>query len=280
MKTFIGAALSVTVLTAIATMGGPRLSTVASAQSGAPSSSVAQTYYHVAFSNPAPGTEDEYNRWYDTEHGPAVVAIPGFVTAQRYVANDVQVNGTKPWAKYVIVYRIETNDLPAVQAEFSRRIKSGEIGISPTFQSALHSGYYKALGPWIPHKGDAPTRSAGTVDSFVQFVFNNPIPDKGDEFNQWMDTQHVRDMLSVPGYVEARRLRTTSAQPRTAGDYDYLTMFRIVTSDLPALVSDFRQRAPKWFISPALDKGILGATYKPLGPELNGDAIRARARAR
>lgn len=33
-----------------------------------------------------PDVEDDWNRWYDTQHLPAVAACPGFTSAQRYVS--------------------------------------------------------------------------------------------------------------------------------------------------------------------------------------------------
>src|ERR1700704_107863 len=56
----------------------------------------AETYYYLVFSNPVAGREDEYNKWYDTQHAQDVVAVPGFVTAQRFVASETPLRTTKP----------------------------------------------------------------------------------------------------------------------------------------------------------------------------------------
>lgn len=59
----------------------------------------------VVRSNPAPGREDEYNEWYDGEHVPQMLAVPGFVRARRYV-----VHGTPdapPEFRYLAIYEIE-----------------------------------------------------------------------------------------------------------------------------------------------------------------------------
>src|SRR5438270_12589523 len=60
------------------------LFTFAAACSAAP-----ETYYFLVFSNPVAGHEDEYNKWYDTQHAQDVVAIPGFQTAQRFVKTEL-----------------------------------------------------------------------------------------------------------------------------------------------------------------------------------------------
>src|SRR4051812_44989223 len=70
-----------------------------------------ETYQYLVFSNPAEGQDTEYNRWYDNQHAPDVVAVPGFVTAQRFVAADAQLRDSKLPAKYLVVYKVVTDDL-------------------------------------------------------------------------------------------------------------------------------------------------------------------------
>ena len=53
------------------------------------SSAATETYYFFVFNNPVTGHEDEYNAWYNNQHALDVVALPGFVTAQRFVMSDL-----------------------------------------------------------------------------------------------------------------------------------------------------------------------------------------------
>ena len=41
-------------------------------------------YTFLAFTNPAPGKEDEYNAWYEEHHLKDVINCPGFVSARRF----------------------------------------------------------------------------------------------------------------------------------------------------------------------------------------------------
>src|ERR1700692_61788 len=95
-------------------------------------SAAVETYYFFVFSHPVAGHEDEYNKWYDQQHAPDVVAVPGFVTAQRFVKNDLplyrMVDLQVP--KYLVLYKIVTADVNAVFAEVSNRLKTGETLIS------------------------------------------------------------------------------------------------------------------------------------------------------
>ena len=87
----------------------------------------AETYYLLVFNQPVAGQEAEYNDWYDHQHAPDVVSVPGFVSARRYVLAEDQLRPPtliKP--RYVVIYKIVTTDLTAVYAEVGRRIRSGE----------------------------------------------------------------------------------------------------------------------------------------------------------
>ena len=106
----------------------------------------AETYYYLVFSNPVAGKEDEYNKWYDTQHAQDVVAVPGFVTAQRFVASETPLRTTTPPAKYLVIYKIVTDNLPSVFDTFRQR--SPKMATSPAFGENV--GYtYKTWGPLI-----------------------------------------------------------------------------------------------------------------------------------
>src|SRR3984885_14896323 len=115
-------------------------------------SAATETYYFFVFSNPVAGHEDEYNQWYEHQHAQDVVAIPGFVTAQRFIKNDLplyrMVDLQVP--KYLIIYKIVTADVEAVFAEVTRRLRTRETVISPTFDSKTSVSYvYRTFRPEI-----------------------------------------------------------------------------------------------------------------------------------
>ena len=69
----------------------------------------------LAYSDPGPVPEDEFHDWYDNEHLPARLTVPGFESAARYSAADGQAT---PW---LAVYEIEpgTLDSPAYKALYA-----------------------------------------------------------------------------------------------------------------------------------------------------------------
>ncbi len=42
-------------------------------------------------------------------------------------------------------------------------------------------------------------------DTTLFLVLSNPVAGKDDEFNEWYDNVHVRDVLSIPGMMSAQR---------------------------------------------------------------------------
>lgn len=74
----------------------------------------------------------------------------------------------------------------------------------------------------------------------VRMVYTSIDPEREDEFNQWYNAEHVRDMLKTPGVVSCRRYRKV-AGPSTHG---YLAVYEFDSQEsLDAFhASDHRQQ--------------------------------------
>ena len=73
----------------------------------------------ITASNPKPGQEDEYHRWYVEEHLDEVLTVPGFVAAQRFkLSSDMGMNLR---CSYLTVYEIEANDGPTAVANLQAK---------------------------------------------------------------------------------------------------------------------------------------------------------------
>jgi hypothetical protein len=245
-------------------------------------SAATETYYFFVFSNPVAGHEDEYNKWYDHQHAQDVVAIPGFVTAQRFVKNDLplyrMVDLQVP--KYLIIYKIVTADVEAVFKEVNRRLESGETVISATFDRKTSVSYvYKPFRPEIKGIGGEPKGAQpGPKQTYYQVVFTAMVEGREPEFNLFYDNHHAPELAAIPGFVSAQRM--ILARPATASipATKYLALFKVVTSDLAAVKEI--AAGPGFTKSPAFDpQATRGYTFRAIGPEIEGDQIRA-ARAR
>jgi hypothetical protein len=249
--------------------------------SAAACSAASETYYFFVFSNPVAGHEDEYNQWYDHQHAQDVVAIPGFVTAQRFVKTELplyrMVDLQVP--KYLIVYKIVTDNVESVFKEVSRRLDSGETVISPTFDRKTSVSYvYRPFRPELKGVGGEPEGAkAGPKQLYYQVVFTAMVEGKEDEFNAFYDQHHAPELAAIPGFISAQRM--ILARPSTASipATKYLALFKVETSDLAAV----KQAATRpGTSSPAFDtKATRGYTFRAIGPVIEGDKVRA-ARAK
>ena len=254
-----------------------------------------EAYDLLVFSNPVAGAELEYNRWYSEQHQQDVVSIPGFKTAQRFVLSDVQLRESKPLPKYLIIYRIVTDDLASVYAEVNRRIDTGVTVMSPAYDRANSINFtYRAIRPVVysrrigsEHKQDADSArlahaaSQDASQTYIQVVFSDPTTaGLEDEYNRWYDTHHELDVVSAPGFVEAQRFVLSDVQlgnkPALA---KYLVTYKIVSDDVAARFADYRRLAPSMSTSPAMGMSF-GYTYKAMEPMIDGDQVRAERAAK
>jgi hypothetical protein len=152
--------------------------------------------------------EDEFHDWYDLEHVPERLRIPGFVNAERWIG----INNPK---QSVALYDLD------------------EVGV-------LHSPPYAAVGgangsPWTK-------RVTGRVTPLIRFegeqlkpgdalapegaaaillISMNVAPEHEAEFNDWYNEEHLDALAGVPGVLRARRYRGAGATQRYAAIYHF-----------------------------------------------------------
>ena len=239
-----------------------------------------QTYYFYVFSNPVPGHEDEYNKWYDQQHAADVVSIPGFVTAQRYVKSDTPffrvVDVEVP--KYLIVYKIVTTQVEAVFAEVERRLRTGETYMSPAYDRKTSQNYvYRTLGPEIKGLGgEPPGAKAGPKEDYIQLVFAAMIGGKEAEFNAFYNQHHAPEVVAIPGFTRAQRMELARPTAASIPPTKYLALYWASTADPVGVQKAATVAQATFTTSPAFDRqATRGYTFRAIGPQLEGDKVRA-----
>lgn len=82
----------------------------------------------VVMTRPTAGQDAEFNRWYDEQHVPDVLRVPGFVGCRRFSLGV----GQDPNAfSYLALYDMETDDPAAVLAELNKRAGTPQMPLSP-----------------------------------------------------------------------------------------------------------------------------------------------------
>lgn len=76
----------------------------------------------VVLTNPTGDRDAEYNEWYDKQHIPDVLQIPGIVAAQRFRLSDAQMAGSKSQWRYLALYELETDNPATALNELQARV--------------------------------------------------------------------------------------------------------------------------------------------------------------
>jgi hypothetical protein len=102
-------------------------------------------YQLVVLTNPVAGREDEYNVWYNEQHLHDVLAVPGFVGAQRFAAVDQE---AKLSHKYLAIYEMETDDLKKTMKQLNAAAGTFAMLISDAMDVSTISA--TVFGPITP----------------------------------------------------------------------------------------------------------------------------------
>jgi hypothetical protein len=68
-------------------------------------------------------------------------------------------------------------------------------------------------------------------------VLSNPVPGREDEFNEWYDQHHLREILAIPGIKSGQRFHRSAAQVSPSHPYEYLAVYEIETDDIEAVIA-------------------------------------------
>jgi hypothetical protein len=160
-----------------------------------------------------PAYEADVNRWYDSRHVPQRRALPGFRSAQRYIAVEGQ-------PKYLALYDLDSPDAmktdayralsrPPVQTEEDRTMLQ-------RFRNSVRAVMVQV------NSAGAPGQHGGVVLA----VGLDPDPAYEEEFNAWYAEEHIPCLTSVSGVLGARRFRAVEGSPA------YLTLWELESPEV------------------------------------------------
>lgn len=105
-------------------------------------------HFFIALTNPVPGKETEFNKFYDEIHVPDVLAAPGWVAAQRFRLASEQRSDQSPPYRYAAVYEVECEEGKILEA-LKQRPDIGPIGRPnpPLWEARNEVWIYTKIGP-------------------------------------------------------------------------------------------------------------------------------------
>lgn len=157
--------------------------------------------------------EEEFHDWYDREHLPERQRIAGFLTAERWIG----VSHPK--------YSVGTYDLESLDVLQSAEYRAISFDNASEWAKRV-TGQCKRLlrvqcDQTLPGSQVAPRGAGGLLLNAM-----NVAPEYEEEFNQWLDTEHIPALADVPGTLCARRFRSRE------GSHRYLAVYHLASPEV------------------------------------------------
>jgi hypothetical protein len=174
-----------------------------------------------------PEREEEFNDWYNLEHIPQVVGLPGFIGGRRYRCADAPL-------KYLAwCDTLDENVEPG--ADFQR------IVAEPTPWSRRMRRLYDDKRERFNFRLMRDVGRASEPDTAWLYIVHTDIPGHVvDEYNEWYDQEHLPRLVTVPGVVRARRYTAVSGSPR------YLTAYELTDPNAFESPEGLKARKTPW----------------------------------
>jgi len=163
---------------------------------------VSKSHEGLVFVYLEPGTdvtEVDLNDWYDNEHAPLKLTVPGVKSAIRYKAVDSQ---TPTW---LALYGIETPEIVNSEAYNALRARASdkEKAILEKIGGLSRRTYVHMSTFTHPD-----TTAESVPCKFVLLVtLEVPTPEEEDDLNKWYDEEHMDLLSKIPGWKQGRRYK-------------------------------------------------------------------------
>ena len=226
------------------------------------------TCYQFALSNPVPGQEEEFNRWYGTDHLTHGVLTPGILAAQRFR----RVEGPWPSGKHDYLTIWEMDDPAFALAQLAQARESDAMPISPTVDMST------VQPPTMWRRATVRNAARIATDTSERrtlvLMLANAAAGEGDAFQGALLRGGLAELADRPGVISSELLTLADEQIRgSAKKYAYAVLFELHDEDqalasladhLPALSHLDRER---W----------LAVVFRPIGHRLTTAQARTRA---
>ena len=148
-----------------------------------------------------------FNEVYDTEHVPQLKKAPGVLSAYRYR------NGLRSEPRYLAAYQVDSPDIRETAA-WKQAVQTGRWlkEVQPYTMNRYHALYTWAGGETEPR---------WTTD-YLFLAMMDVEEHKEALFNELYETEHIPQLMTVPGVVNVTRYKTSAV-----GHPQYVAIYEI-----------------------------------------------------
>ncbi|MDR3538779.1 MAG: hypothetical protein P4L71_19950 [Acetobacteraceae bacterium] len=161
---------------------------------------------------------DEFHDWYDLEHVPERLRVPGFLNAERWIGDE---DPTLAIATYDLTSAAVMNT-PAYQAVAGQNVSVWTRRIADKTNRLMRFEGEQL----VPGDRIAPEGAGGLLVASM-----NVDPAAEADFTAWYDTEHLPQLAAVPGVLCARRYRATAPSERRYAALYHLAEPAVARSD-------------------------------------------------
>lgn len=98
-------------------------------------------HINLALTQPVAGMTAAFEQWYETQHYPDGLRLPGYVGGQRFMLHDSATPRVPP-LRYLALYELEGVPLKTTIATLAARSGTAEMPISPAFDRTSYWAWY------------------------------------------------------------------------------------------------------------------------------------------
>lgn len=227
------------------------------------------TCYQFALSNPVPGQEDEFNRWYGAEHLHHGVLTPGILAGQRFR----RAAGPWPSGKHDYLTIWEMDDPAFALAELAKARGSDTMPLSPSVDMST------VQPPTMWRRATVRSGARIATDTSERktlvLMLANAAAGEGGAFESALLRGGLVDLAGLPGVISAELLTLADEQIRgSAKKYAYAVLLEL--HDESQALGSLADRVP---VLPHLDRERwFAVVFRPIGHRLTtAEAERASA---
>src|SRR5215831_3769353 len=180
------------------------------------------TCFQFALSNPVAGREEEFNRWYGTDHLVHTVLIPGILAGQRFRRSD----GPWPSGKHDYLTIWEMDDPAFALAQLAQVRGTDAMPISPSVDMST------VQPPTMWRRATVRSAARIATDTSARrtlvLMLANAAAGEGEAFDGALLHGGLAELADLPGVISAEMLTLADEQIRgSAKKYAYAVLVEL-----------------------------------------------------
>lgn len=158
---------------------------------------------------------DEFHDWYDLEHVPERLRVPGFINAERWISDE---------NPNVAVATYDLDSFGVLHSPAYNAIGYENSSVWTKRVTAMAKRIMRFAGEqMVPGDVAAPSGAGGLLVASM-----NVDPAAEPEFNEWYNAEHLPQLAAVPGVLCARRFASSEADR----ERQYLALYHLTGPDV------------------------------------------------